>query len=98
MLFALCAADAEYLVMKPVVPKTGEVAAFISNCNAKNFRLQALQALSANFSVHSYGACLRNIDTGEPKAEVLRRYKFTVAFENSQVCISVLAQLCCKEK
>ncbi len=71
--------------MKPLVPKEADVVAFISNCGAKSFRLQALEALSANFTVHSYGRCLHNVDTRDPKADVLRRYKFTLAFENSQV-------------
>ncbi|BDA42419.1 Putative fucosyltransferase-like protein [Coccomyxa sp. Obi] len=75
---------AEYMVMKPLVPKQEDVAAFISNCGAKSFRLQALEALSANFSVHSYGRCMRNRDTSEPKPDVLQRYRFTLAFENSQ--------------
>lgn len=71
--------------MKPLAPKEEDVAAFIPNCGAKSFRLQALEALSANFSVHSYGRCMRNKDTSEPKPDVLQRYRFTLAFENSQV-------------
>ena len=81
----LHAGGTEYLVMKPLAPKHADVAAFISNCGAKSFRLQALQALSANLTVHSYGRCMRNIDTTESKPDVLQRYKFTLAFENSQV-------------
>lgn len=82
---------AEYLVMKPLAPKQADVAAFISNCGARSFRLQGLEALSANLTVHSYGRCLRNMDTKEAKADVLQRYKFTLAFENSQVLKSLPA-------
>ncbi len=81
----LCVRAAEYMVMKPLAPKQEDVAAFISNCGAKSFRLQALEALSANFTVHSYGRCMHNKDTIEPKPDVLQRYRFTLAFENSQV-------------
>lgn len=54
---------AEYDVMAPVQPKTEKAlaAAFISNCIAQNFRLQALEALmEANVTIDSYGTCHRN--------------------------------------
>ena len=40
---------AEYDIMAPVPPKTEEAlaVAFISNCGARNLRLQALEMLSA---------------------------------------------------
>ena len=56
---------AEYDIMAPVPPKTEEAlaAAFISNCGARNFRLQALEMLeSLDVKIDSYGACHRNRD------------------------------------
>lgn len=54
---------AEYDIMAPVQSKTEKAlaAAFISNCHALNFRLQALKALQkSKIKVDSYGRCLRN--------------------------------------
>ncbi|OAY73761.1 Glycoprotein 3-alpha-L-fucosyltransferase A [Ananas comosus] len=68
---------AEYDIMAPMHPKTEDAlaAAFISNCGARNFRLQALEMLEKlNIKIDSYG-----ID----KLQTLRRYKFSLAFENS---------------
>jgi len=56
---------AEYEIMAPVQPKTEAAlaAAFISNCGARNFRLQALEALEkAGIKLDSYGGCHRNRD------------------------------------
>lgn len=56
---------AEYEIMAPVQPKTEKAlaAAFISNCGARNFRLQALEALEkSNIKIDSYGGCHRNRD------------------------------------
>jgi glycoprotein 3-alpha-L-fucosyltransferase len=56
---------AEYDIMAPVPPKTEEAlaAAFISNCGARNFRLQALEMLeSLDIKIDSYGSCHRNRD------------------------------------
>ena len=56
---------AEYDIMAPVQPKTENAlaAAFISNCGARNFRLQALEGLEkANIKIDSYGGCHRNRD------------------------------------
>lgn len=56
---------AEYDIMAPVQPKTESAlaAAFISNCGARNFRLQALEALEkSNIKIDSYGGCHRNRD------------------------------------
>ncbi|URE43496.1 hypothetical protein MUK42_15354 [Musa troglodytarum] len=60
---------AEYDIMAPIQPKneTALAAAFISNCGAHNFRLQALEMLE------------KLVD----KVEALKRYKFSFAFENS---------------
>ncbi|KAL0356834.1 UNVERIFIED_CONTAM: Glycoprotein 3-alpha-L-fucosyltransferase A [Sesamum calycinum] len=77
---------AEYDIMAPVQPKTESAlaAAFISNCGARNFRLQALVGLeNANIKIDSYGTCHRNRDGRVDKVETLKRYKFSLAFENS---------------
>ncbi|XP_031381868.1 glycoprotein 3-alpha-L-fucosyltransferase A-like isoform X2 [Punica granatum] len=77
---------AEYDIMAPVQPKTEKAlaAAFISNCGARNFRLQALEALEkTKIKIDSYGGCHRNRDGRVDKVETLKRYKFSLAFENS---------------
>ncbi|KAK7319869.1 hypothetical protein RJT34_04597 [Clitoria ternatea] len=77
---------AEYDIMAPVKPKTENAlaAAFISNCGARNFRLQALEALeNLKIMIDSYGGCHRNRDGRVDKVETLKRYKFSLAFENS---------------
>ncbi|PWA97980.1 Glycosyl transferase, family 10 [Artemisia annua] len=77
---------AEYDIMAPVQPKTEKAlaAAFISNCAARNFRLQALEGLEkADVKIDSYGGCHRNRDGNVNKVEALKRYKFSLAFENS---------------
>ncbi|KAK3022553.1 hypothetical protein RJ639_047491 [Escallonia herrerae] len=77
---------AEYDIMAPLQPKTESAlaAAFISNCAARNFRLQALEALEkSNIKIDSYGGCHRNRDGHVEKVEALKRYKFSLAFENS---------------
>ncbi|GMP38286.1 hypothetical protein CsSME_00009590 [Camellia sinensis var. sinensis] len=77
---------AEYDIMAPLEPKTEKAlaAAFISNCGARNFRLQALEALEkADIKIDSYGNCHRNRDGRVEKVQALKRYKFSLAFENS---------------
>ncbi|CAN8302947.1 unnamed protein product [Cochlearia groenlandica] len=77
---------AEYDIMAPVLPKTEKAiaAAFISNCGARNFRLQALEALmKTKVKIDSYGGCHRNRDGKVDKVEALKRYKFSLAFENT---------------
>ncbi|KAL2927587.1 putative fucosyltransferase-like protein [Bienertia sinuspersici] len=77
---------AEYDIMAPVQPKTEDAlaAAFISNCGARNFRLQALEGLEkSEIKIDSYGGCHRNRDGRVDKVETLKRYKFSLAFENS---------------
>ncbi|KAE8708262.1 putative fucosyltransferase-like protein [Hibiscus syriacus] len=77
---------AEYDIMAPVLPKTekAHAAAFISNCGARNFRLQALVGLEkANIKIDSYGSCHRNHNGIVEKVEALKRYQFSLAFENS---------------
>lgn len=53
----------------PSLPKRKDayVAAFISNCNPANNRIQLLQELMDLIPVHSYGACLHNAE--EPKKD-----------------------------
>ncbi|OZJ04924.1 hypothetical protein BZG36_02651 [Bifiguratus adelaidae] len=66
-------------------------AAFITNCDAKNNRLQVLKELMRYIPIHSYGKCLNNmpldrskgIDRWAQKASIIRQYKFSIAFENS---------------
>ncbi|CAN1278562.1 Putative fucosyltransferase-like protein [Linum perenne] len=56
---------AEYDIMAPVEAKTEKAlaAAFISNCGARNFRLQVLDRLEKlKIPIDSYGACHRNRD------------------------------------
>ncbi|KAF8377541.1 hypothetical protein HHK36_030923 [Tetracentron sinense] len=56
---------AEYDIMAPLQPKTESAlaAAFISNCGARNFRLQALEGLEkSSIKIDSYGGCHRNRD------------------------------------
>ncbi|CAH9125797.1 unnamed protein product [Cuscuta epithymum] len=77
---------AEYDIMAPIQPKTQKAiaAAFISNCGARNFRLQALEALEReSISIDSYGSCHRNKNGDVKKVDTLRHYKFSLAFENS---------------
>uniref|UniRef100_A0A803LNT1 Fucosyltransferase n=1 Tax=Chenopodium quinoa TaxID=63459 RepID=A0A803LNT1_CHEQI len=77
---------AEYDIMAPVQPKTESAlaAAFISNCGARNFRLQALEGLEkSGMKIDSYGGCHRNRDGRVDKVETLKLYKFSLAFENS---------------
>ncbi|KAJ4965872.1 hypothetical protein NE237_017721 [Protea cynaroides] len=77
---------AEYDIMAPLQPKTEKslAAAFISNCAARNFRLQALEGLEkSNIKIDSYGGCHRNRDGRVDKVETLKHYKFSLAFENS---------------
>ncbi|KAJ9175314.1 hypothetical protein P3X46_013881 [Hevea brasiliensis] len=77
---------AEYDIMAPLQLKTEKAlaAAFISNCGARNFRLQALEGLEKEkIKIDSYGGCHRNHDGRVDKVETLKRYKFSIAFENS---------------
>ncbi|CAI5483749.1 unnamed protein product [Closterium sp. Yama58-4] len=75
----------EYDVMRPPVNKTASAlaAAFISNCNANSFRLEAIKELSRHMEVHSYGRCLNNMPYEKDKLPVLARHFFSLAFENT---------------
>jgi len=84
--FHLYSLLAEYDFMAPPKEKTAEAVAFISNCGAQTFRLEAVQQLSMAVQVHSYGACENHANAaGASKEDVLPFYRFTMAFENSQV-------------
>ncbi|GMJ09780.1 fucosyltransferase 12 [Hibiscus trionum] len=77
---------AEYDIMAPVIPKTEKAlaAAFISNCAARNFRIRTLVGLEKeNIKIDSYGKCHGNHDGKVNKVETLKRYKFSLAFENT---------------
>jgi hypothetical protein len=86
-------ANRKYDWLAPPLPfanKSKAAAAFISNCGAKNERLELLAAIQkAGFPVHSFGECLHNRkdpgDTPAAKASELRRHLFALAFENSNV-------------
>lgn len=71
--------------MRPLSEKRADIAAFISNCGAKSIRLEALEMLNKTLNVDSFGRCMHNADTSERKIHALLRYKFSLAFENSQV-------------
>lgn len=73
---------AEYDIMAPLQPKTESAlaAAFISNCGARNFRLQALEALEkANIKIDSYGSCHRNRDGNGKCIEYLVQHSMNFA-------------------
>jgi hypothetical protein len=83
----------EYGFMEKLQPKTQQamVAAWISNCQDKNNRLDYLRRMmAAGVTIDSYGRCLNNkpptrfSDQGwfKDKIEGLRGYKFAIAFEN----------------
>jgi len=66
--------------------KTKKVAWFVSNCGAKNGRLQYAQELAKYISVDIYGAC-GNLKCSRSNAQCFQMldtdYKFYLAFENS---------------
>lgn len=66
------------------------VAMFISNCGGSNKRLEYVRELMKyGVTVHSYGKCMHNKDAPQGKSnraagkgDVVKNYKFTIAFEN----------------
>lgn len=94
---AIYVSAAEYGLMAPLQPKPAHgsvfVCAFISNCGASNGRNQYVQDLMKYLKIDSYGSCMNNKDGGRNpalgwfngKLELLKKYKFTLAFENSNV-------------
>jgi flagellar biosynthesis GTPase FlhF len=85
----------EYGFMERMLEKTEKapVAAFISNCGARNNRLKYLQRMmDAGLKIDSMGRCkqTREFPAGKSnwfvkKIDTLRRYKFTIAFENTNI-------------
>jgi len=70
----------------------GLAAVFISNCHDKIKRLQLVKQLMNYIKIDSYGKCMHNKDpisddigksNSETKMNIIRKYKFTLAFENS---------------
>ncbi|HED13200.1 MAG TPA: PqqD family peptide modification chaperone [Gammaproteobacteria bacterium] len=64
------------------------IASFISSVNNQSQRLEYLTELSHHIDVHHYGRFMKNRTIGndagaKSKIEVLSRYKFAIAFENS---------------
>ncbi|OHT03800.1 hypothetical protein TRFO_01480 [Tritrichomonas foetus] len=76
----------------PLENKTGFIAAFISNCDDNNNRMKYVEEMGKYVKIDSYGFCQHNTEIPEhyrspmlhvEKMNVLRDYKFTIAFENS---------------
>ncbi|ORX50250.1 hypothetical protein BCR32DRAFT_211255 [Anaeromyces robustus] len=70
----------------------GLAAAFISNCFATNERLEFLEELMEYVKIDSYGMCANNKEvypedykesSWDTKLSTIHKYKFTIAFENS---------------
>lgn len=68
------------------------ICAFISNCGAANNRTNYVKELMEYVKIDSFGSCLKNAKTPisfkrknryRTKEAMLSRYKFTIAFENS---------------
>ena len=81
----------EYQYLRPIVhenkPELAMASAFISNCGAQSFRLQAIEALIANnVTIEQYGNCGRTKEArdGNDKIATIARHIFTLAFENSE--------------
>jgi glycoprotein 3-alpha-L-fucosyltransferase len=86
------ASGKRYDFLEPPLPfanKTKAAAAFVSNCGAKNGRLELVAAIiAAGFKVHSFGTCLHNAEAGDTRAakvQQLRKHLFSLSFENSNV-------------
>ena len=86
----------DFNLFEPPVPKTADAiaVAVISNCAGHNRRLEYIRELvRAGVTVHHLGACDHNKDWSPPsgmsrgrfvdKIDMLRPYKFTLAFENT---------------
>eukprot|EP00761_Pharyngomonas_kirbyi_P012338 gb/GECH01012365.1/.p1 GENE.gb/GECH01012365.1/~~gb/GECH01012365.1/.p1 ORF type:complete len:439 (+),score=90.72 gb/GECH01012365.1/:1-1317(+) len=84
-------------IFDPVQPKTASapVAMFISNCRSKNGRMDYIRELMKYVPIHSYGRCMKNKtpegkfatmkNKWKQKIKIAETYKFTIAFENSNV-------------
>lgn len=73
--------------------KTHQVAWFVSNCHARNNRLQYARELQKHISVDIYGSCgsLRCPRTKECYQLLDTKYKFYLAFENSN-CVDYITE------
>ncbi len=75
----------EYDLFRPPKPKSAQAiaVAVISNCGANSFRMEAIERLeAAGVTIDKFGGCFRN-RFQEDKIELLSKYKFYLAFENS---------------
>lgn len=72
----------------PVAEKTKDVCMFISSSMNKSHRMEYLSELMEYLKIDSYGHwnrnCFVNEDVGyKSKLEIIKKYKFTIAFENA---------------
>ena len=92
---------AEYDIMAPVPPKTEEAlaAAFISNCGARNFRLQALEMLeNLDVKIDSYGSCHRNRDgKGTPSSMLTSSFSWCHCWHTNGIFSVLLAKVAVQE-
>lgn len=77
---------AEYGLMDPVTPRIeggANAVAVISNCGGNSFRMKAIERLEkAGITIDKFGSCFGKRFAGS-KQDLLRKYKFYLAFENS---------------
>ncbi len=74
--------------------KTGQVAWFVSNCEARNNRLDYAKNLSQHITVDIYGKCgTKKCPRSDDNCFRLldRKYKFYLAFENSN-CVDYITE------
>nr|WDD38947.1 fucosyltransferase transcript variant 2 [Fagopyrum tataricum] len=94
---------AEYDIMAPIQEKNESAlaAAFISNCGARNFRLQALEALErSGIKIDSYGSCHKNreekgtipVVVGAPNIQEFAPYPGSVLHIKELVDVSSVAK------
>lgn len=75
--------------------KRTAIASVNSNCDTRNGRTQLLRDLMAlhdpDVPMHSWGECDRNMEkTQFDKVDLLRRYKFCIAMENSNAKVGLV--------
>ena len=73
--------------------KTGQVAWFVSNCDAGNNRLEYAEQLGKHIGVDVFGDCgTKFCARNSPECgDKLRQYKFYLAFENSN-CVDYITE------
>jgi len=72
--------------------QSAQASVWISNCGAKNRRLDVVRSLKKeNISFASYGQCLRNAHTTDDKIETSKKHLFMFAFENSN-CVDYVTE------